>query len=587
VTKKVTEFVSEHFIFTEEMKKSTVAIIAANTEILKQAELFKTAEAAVSNWGKSQVEVAENGVKKLQDAIKEQNAALYQAELVLSANRKGLHDLTEAEKADWENRLVIANATLKALNEQLIKAQLDEVKAIAEHQVKVINLHKATLEAVLNLQEQEQKAEVEVSANTEKEKAAIEEEFIQKRYETRRKALLQERSIASQLQDKDKVAELNAALAKLDEERTQHYFEQLEKQKEKFKETLDAIAKEAHSVKIDIPSIELPETARRILAVGEAAATAGVTLRRDLVSGLDRAKQALKEYTDAGGKDAAELKQFNANITAAEKNLDNFGKSMDKLKLKGETTFRALVQDLKQGISVTHELSAAGIAAFDQLSASLQSAVASAILGQANFGKALEQATAQALAQLAAQALVKALFYTAEGFAALAGFAYGPAGQYFQAAGIMGAVGAAAGLSAAALNGAGGGDSGGGSYGQTNSNVSNTNSQAGGRQTTVAVQKFADGGLVSAPTLAVIGEDTAKSGPEVVAGLNDKETWQKISKAIEPHVRGAGGGITVNVKGLISADHLSKVVGQINRRVSKGQVHLNSSSTFRITRRSS
>jgi hypothetical protein len=36
---------------------------------------------------------------------------------------------------------------------------------------------------------------------------------------------------------------------------------------------------------------------------------------------------------------------------------------------------------------------------------------------------------------------------------------------------------------------------------------------------------------------------------------------------------------------MISGDNLAKVVGQINRKVARGQVNLNSSSTFKITKR--
>lgn len=585
LTNKVTEFVSEHFIFTEEMKASTAEVVKNNVELAKQAEAYETAKAAVEAFGKTHEEVAEEKVQKLTDSIDEQNAALRQAQDNLYGARNGMLQLSEAEIRANENTVVLANATLKALQEQLIQAQLEQVKAIAENQLRVISLHQTTGIAVLNLQEQQYKTYLAGTQDGEQKLFDVEQEYDQKRYELKRKAIIEEIAIQKQLHDVEKVAQLNAELNKLDDEHAQHYFETLQKEKEAFAKNLEEIKAEALASKpVDIDII-LPETARRLLAIREAAHSAGITLRQDLVLALNQAKQAQEEYIQAGGKNQIELKQFDVAVQTAQKNLDNFGKEFDKLKLKSETTFRGLLQDLRQGIQVSHELAAAGEQAFDQMSKGFEGAIASAISGEKNFGKALEEATASALTQLAAQALVKSLFYTAEGFAALAGFAYGPAAQYFEAAGIMAAVGAAAGVAGGALSGHTG--SGSSSTQQASTTVSNTTSQAGGRTATIGVQKFADGGLVSGPTLAVLGEDTAKSGPEVVAGLNDKETWQKIAKAIVPHMKGAsGGGLTVNVKGMVSPDNLTKVMNQMNRRIKKGQAVLTSSNTFRITRRS-
>jgi len=46
------------------------------------------------------------------------------------------------------------------------------------------------------------------------------------------------------------------------------------------------------------------------------------------------------------------------------------------------------------------------------------------------------------------------------------------------------------------------------------------------------------------------------------------------------------GGVTVNVKGMISPDNLRQVVRKISRDVGKGNVRLNTTNSFRITRRS-
>jgi hypothetical protein len=49
---------------------------------------------------------------------------------------------------------------------------------------------------------------------------------------------------------------------------------------------------------------------------------------------------------------------------------------------------------------------------------------------------------------------------------------------------------------------------------------------------------------------------------------------------------GMGGGIHVHVKGMISSDNLRQVVRKISRDVGKGNVRLNTTNSYRITKRS-
>ena len=193
------------------------------------------------------------------------------------------------------------------------------------------------------------------------------------------------------------------------------------------------------------------------------------------------------------------------------------------------------------------------------------------------FSQALEKATASALASLASQALVKALFYTAEGFAALAGFEDTSAGQYFAAAGEMAAVGAAAGLAAHAMAGLGGSTP---TTQQTQNSVSNTSQSNRSVGATVGVQHFATGGLISAPTLAIMGEESKK---EAVLPLEDPRAMAKIGQAIGEH-----GGVTHHwhIDGVISADNLSHVVSKSSKMVQKNQVTLLASNSLRLTKRS-
>lgn len=152
----------------------------------------------------------------------------------------------------------------------------------------------------------------------------------------------------------------------------------------------------------------------------------------------------------------------------------------------------------------------------------------------------------------------------------------------------MAAVAGAAGAAGHLLGGAGGG-SGAASSTQFQSGASNTSGSQRGTTTVTGVQKFAEGGLITAPTLAVLG-DSASGGAasEAVLPLDNPESMAKIAGTLATHLAANGGGGTQNhfhIKGMVSPDTLKKVMGQMNRMVRKSQGNLQSSNTFKITKR--
>jgi len=92
------------------------------------------------------------------------------------------------------------------------------------------------------------------------------------------------------------------------------------------------------------------------------------------------------------------------------------------------------------------------------------------------------------------------------------------------------------------------------------------------------VQAFAEGGLISGPTLALMGE----AGREAVLPLDNPTATKQMREA------GIGGDTHHHwhIDGVISADNLQKVVGKINKMVHKGQVNLTASNSLRLTKRS-
>ena len=187
----------------------------------------------------------------------------------------------------------------------------------------------------------------------------------------------------------------------------------------------------------------------------DAAHAMGITLRTDLVVGLQQAMNAQKAFIASGISDTVALKAFQDEVVRSQKALDNFGKSEDTFlsKSKAWKQFQQDIQGAGHGID---QLKLAGATAFDGLTKDIEGAFQSIVLGQGNVVQALEKATAAALAQLAAQAAVKALFYTAEGVASL-WTNPAAANGYFVAAGEMAAVAALAGVAGHELAGAAGG----------------------------------------------------------------------------------------------------------------------------------
>jgi len=170
-------------------------------------------------------------------------------------------------------------------------------------------------------------------------------------------------------------------------------------------------------------------------------------------------------------------------------------------------------------------------------------------------------------------------------FAAMSPTSLDTPGPHFLSAaewfGLAGAISVGAG----AMSGGGsGGSYGGAPRGSAPTALSSGGTVAAGPVNKQNVQRFATGGLVTGPTMAMIGDSYNKSAGqnEAVIPLDDEGSISKIKDALG----GGGTHIHVNVKGLISGDNLNKVVQQINKRVNKGQSRLLASDSQRVTRRS-
>ena len=483
VSEKLSNLIATQLIFTAAMKASDASVVETNKLFEALGATYAKDKKALDEFGKSATELSQQKLVDLNDRMKESISLQHQldqqakttqtdystwgavVDAVASKFGLGTPKLAaalDAQQAKVDELKAKAAAELRnqqniALEQQLqekenLRQQNDIALKAAELRIK---LEKDTQEAIINLTEAKANQALVLVKGNELAKGQVMGEAAQMRYELELHSLQQQLAAEEKYghDNLDKVKELNAQIEALQANHSAKTIVAFTKLQEALLAIrTNGVQEISASVKNEI-SEPLVDAFNKGT---EAAERAGVTLRVNLVQALNDAKKAAQDFLDSGLVDPVAWKQFQSNIAQAQKNLDNFGKAEDRLKLKSETTFKGLVQDIKQGVNVTHELADSGQQLFNSFSSGLQNAFAVAISGEGSFGKAIEQATAKALDSLAAQAAVKALFYTAEGFAALAGFAAGPAAEYFNAAGIMAAVAGAAGTAGHLLGGAGG-----------------------------------------------------------------------------------------------------------------------------------
>jgi hypothetical protein len=273
------------------------------------------------------------------------------------------------------------------------------------------------------------------------------------------------------------------------------------------------------------------------------------------------AVKATKKAIEDLNKD---LKTFEGETGKSERLWDLFTKDFKKKAKEMGTSSEQMAKLLSQSL--------------EDLQSAEASAIAAAILSEDSLGSALEKATAQMLAQLAAQAAVKAIYFTAMGIAELAwGVTTESAAEWFHAAALMGIVAGAAGVAGHAMAG------GGSSTGPTMTTGTPAVSPAGTATHSANVPHLQGGGLITAPTLAMLGEGGRREG---VIPLNDASALNAIGEALAKHM-GDNSGVTHiwQVKGMVSSDTAGKLMKKMSRQVQTGRARLIASNAHKITRR--
>lgn len=246
---------------------------------------------------------------------------------------------------------------------------------------------------------------------------------------------------------------------------------------------------------------------------------------------------------------------------------------------------------------------------FAQLSAqAIGASVEAALLGSKGFGAAMAEMLKSLLAAEAGKAAIRVVDELAEGFSALASpwpDIQRTAPQHFLAAAKWGAVLAATTIGAALVPSGGGGGPGGSPGAPPNLPPSPATTPQTPGPTTTNVRHLYAGGLITQPTLAIVGDSRNRGGGarEAVLPLDDARAMDAISSAVADRLRsdialpnppdfmqaladlfGNSGLVQhFHIKGDV-VDH-TRLMRQQSRLVKKGRARSTASDAFRVTRR--
>lgn len=286
----------------------------------------------------------------------------------------------------------------------------------------------------------------------------------------------------------------------------------------------------------------------------------------------DSDAKELKAYIDLENKKADALVKADLKIEKAE---DHLQKDTKKRFAEMSKLYKAYEAELVQS---GNKAAAWGAAVGNAISEVMQAYAA----GSITITAALEGIVAAELKAVAQMAEVKGTEQLARAFGSWPDAA--AMAQHFAAAALWFSLGGALSLAGGAMSGSHSG-SGSGSGAHPQIDTSNPNTQPappgqGGRN----VPHLYGGGLITEPTLAMVGD--ARSGGSAREGimpLDDPRAMNEIATAIADRL--GGGGNNFYVKGMVSADTLGKIAKKLSRQVQTGRARLVASNSHKLTRR--
>lgn len=292
--------------------------------------------------------------------------------------------------------------------------------------------------------------------------------------------------------------------------------------------------------------------------------------------------QATIELNAAEGKDVSKDEAGVKKLTDAYNRLQfALGHVNTQAKL-GETILKGLGVQANQMGGTIQNVALGSVAALSKMFQAWSQ-------GGVTVAQACEQMTAAILQSIAQYAFAKAIEQLALGWADLGDpltASYAPA--HFTSAALWFAAGAAGSIAGGFIAGAASGSGGAGASSNTSSSSLTSSGSQQAAQTpinAINIQSFAGGGLITSPTLAMLGDKKGGgSAIEAALPLEDNQAMDMVGGAIAAHM--SGGDTHIHVRGMVSPDNLTKVMRLINRKVTRGQGNLVASNSLRITKRS-
>lgn len=579
-SEKLSEWIAKTFILTEAMKKQHEEQVALNTELAKHADEYKKVKEEVDKFGKSTLELSNEGVSKLKTKIAEMNVELKDAQFYIAH----FNQEVTASPEKWQQYmkiLALLPFELKLMNEQLKLAEEQNAKLGAAEMLKQ-NLAK------LNLQEQFGKSMLALQkadsmlALTEARADAMAMWLVEKDYDEVSYQLAvasaRDKLLVLKNAGKDHAAEVKAQSALIDNLEHDHLTKQkvtLTQLTAELNAADDAYAKLAKgSIQAAGPVDIVTSNFERGL---QAANNYGVQLKSGLVLSLQTVRKEFDAFAKSGAGDAKSLKEFAQKVKDAEKALADFEKHESKL----QKLFKGIRQGMLASGNAAKDFGKETANAFNMFEHSFQNAFAAYFMGEESLGAAMKKATQATLAEIGARCAIYALEYAAIGLGYLAVQNYTGADEAFAAAAEFGMVAAITGGAAMAMGKQGGSGGYGGGGSSPTSATGGAVVQQGQAPTTQTqnVLKLAAGGLVTGTTLAVIGDNPSRK--EVVLPLDDPSTSRELQHAMG----GNSNHITVDVS--LGGVNMKKIIKQANRTTASGQGRIHAATSSKLVKRGS
>lgn len=330
VTEKVSDWAGRLLFASDAVKENHAALVAANEEVYKSAQAYDAAKKALDDFGKSQLQLSQQGLANLNAELIQANKdlAAAQAEVAKGVQKTGeafdeegqsSAQATEQDEKNYQsaqNLVFVKQALVRALNEQ-IKAQ-EKTKVDPAQEAELRKQHDLEVKAYYEKVELAEKALAYA-------KQADKEEL-----ESKRKMYYEEIDLA------EKSAKANAATDKAaHDEEVKAYYENIELQDKDLEIKKQVLKADEEATQ---KQIEFAKAHHRTTIELEKELQLLQKLEKEIgveTHVIDKAKSAMDEFRSTTVGAAQEMESaFSDAIAGVVKGNESFGKAMEKSTLQ-------------------------------------------------------------------------------------------------------------------------------------------------------------------------------------------------------------------------------------------------------------